>query len=105
MGKILQKISTVLRCFLAQLEIMLHCRANLHFDLFVHFFSQFVFVTHHNEETNSKKSCQSQYEENYANHDLIGSCSHILNAPFTVFKTHFPANCRLKVCLTVNLKL
>jgi hypothetical protein len=105
MGKVLQKISTVFRCLLAQLEVMLHCRANLHFDLFLHFFPQFVLVAHHNKETHCKKSGQSQYEENYANHNLIGSCSHILNAPFTFFKAHFTANCCLKVRLTVNLKL
>jgi hypothetical protein len=84
---------------------MFHCRAYLHLDFLVHLLPQFVLITHHDEETHSKKSGQGQYEKNNANYDLVGSCSHILNAAFTVLKAHLTADCRLKVCLAVNLQL
>lgn len=82
---------------------MLNSCADLHFDLFIHLFSEFIFVTHNNKKTDTEQASQNQEEENNTYDDLLDSYSVILNTTLALLKAEFSTNCRLEFTLCGNL--
>lgn len=89
----------------AELEIVFDGGADLHFDFFVHLFSQPVLVAHNDEESDSEQSRQNKHEKHHAYHDFVCCRSDILNAAFWFFEAHFSADGGLKFVLIVDFQL